>query len=68
MEKMCAEERILRDQNRKLHERLELEKIRSDSLCRALSESESSLDGSFHMLIFTKKLQSKINLFFFFNF
>jgi len=49
MEKMCAEERILRDQNRKLHERLELEKIRSDSLCRALSESESSLDGSFHM-------------------
>ena len=43
---MCAEERNLREENRKLQETLQLEKERSEQLCRALSESESSLDGS----------------------
>lgn len=46
MNKMCNEERNLREENRKLHETLQLEKERSEQLCRALSESESSLDGS----------------------
>jgi hypothetical protein len=46
MNKMCTEESKLREENRKLHETLQLEKERSEQLCRALSESESSLDGS----------------------
>lgn len=44
--RMCAEERQLREENKRLQETLNLEKERSEALCRALSESESSLDGS----------------------
>ena len=46
MSKMTLEERNLREENVKLQETLRLEKERSERLCRALSESESSLDGS----------------------
>ena len=73
MERMCHEERQLREENKRLQETLNLEKERSEQLCpscyelkikicdkimladgshlkhevcRALSESESSLDGS----------------------
>ena len=45
-ERIANDERLLRDENKKLQDRLKLEKERSDRLCRALSESESSLDSS----------------------
>lgn len=45
-DKISMDEKYLRDENRKLHEKLKMEKERSDRLCRALSESESSLDSS----------------------
>jgi len=44
MAKLVEEERHMKEENLRLHRKLQLEMERREALCRHLSESESSLE------------------------